>query len=151
MDKQYRGPLPPGPPTPQHPSQGSGPGQDLKDVGGGHPESGAPSFTSHSRPSQTNCKNCSWSKWSSARNWSENFRVSKVPPHPPTSPHLSARTFFLCARTPGQAAAAARPVRAAEPSFSRGFLLGRRPKGWGREWGVGKWGRGRGLCVTALT
>lgn len=43
-------------------------------------------------PSQTNCKNCSWSKWSSARSWSENFRVSKVP-HP-DPPHLITRALF---------------------------------------------------------
>jgi hypothetical protein len=34
-------------------------------------------------PSQKNCRNCFWSKWSFGRSWSGNSRVSKVLPSPP--------------------------------------------------------------------
>lgn len=94
MGKQCGGPLPPGPTTPPLPSQGSWPGRDLQHLGEGGPSPAHPPLPHTLGPSQTNCKNCSWSKWSSARSWSENFRVSKVPPSWPTSPHLSARAFF---------------------------------------------------------
>lgn len=35
------------------------------------------------KPSQKNCRNCFWSKWSFGRSWSGNSRVSKVLPSPP--------------------------------------------------------------------
>lgn len=102
-----------------------------------HPSPLPPTLT----PSQTNCKNCSWSKWSSARSWSENFRVSKVPPsqtqpHPTSWPELSALgpAWFRgpqCKQLPG----GSRPGL-----HSWGFLLGQRLGGWG--WGNGAEGGG---------
>lgn len=95
--------------------------------------------------SQTNCKSCSWSKWSCARSWRENFRVLKVTPSPSTSLHPPSALWpesSSCAPglLPGpyfrQPCA---PCRSRRILHSSGFLPRQRLRGWegGEEWGNG--------------
>lgn len=59
-------------------AQGSGPLARAEPWARGSP--GFPQFPLYlsPNPSQKNCRNCFWSKWSFERSWSGNSRVSKV-------------------------------------------------------------------------
>lgn len=138
---------------PQCPSQGYWPWQDLR--ASGPPESCTPSALPPTLArSQTSCKNCSWSKWSSARSWSENFRVSKVPPSCPTPPHPTSRPepSSLPSLAPGpQCQLLPCALQTPGALLCRGFPLDQR-LGVGVEDGEGGNGaEGGGLCLTALT
>lgn len=95
-------------------------------------------------PSQTNCKNCSWSKWSSARSWSENFKVSKVPPslrtspRPTSWPEPSSRAPSLIPG-PGASSCPAPPRKPPSPPLL-GFPTRPKTEGVGCGWGKpGPW------------
>lgn len=75
----------------------------------------------------------------------QSLKGTPIQTHPTSSPEPSSHT------PPGPQCRLQPQRELLEPPNPPFVGFPARPKleGWG--WGVGKWGRGRGLCVTALT
>lgn len=132
-------------------AQGSGPLARAEPWARGSPGfSQSPLYLSPN-PSQKNCRNCFWSKWSFERSWSGNSRVSKVLLSFSTPQHHFPNLWELGADR--------RPLAPGEKGGEKNSSLQcfQRREGLGvggvgvRTGGSGKWSWERRLCLTALT
>lgn len=144
------------------PPQDSGPGRGLQDLGGGSGGGGClspahPPLLLFSPPRRRIAKTAPGAngapqeigaRISESQRYPSPLLIHPTPTHP--HPHLSSGAFFQRSPTPGQGSRGCAPGTSHRTLLFRGFPLGRRPNGWGRN---GEWGNraGGGGCASQLS